>query len=76
MLCVVQIDVPALDETLTLAVPPVLTLIVIALDVAVVGEAHAELDVSTAVIEAPLASVDDVYVAEVAPLIAVPPLYH
>ena len=52
-------DVPAFDVAITLAVLLLPTFMVIALDVAVVGEAHAELEVSTTVIEAPLARVDD-----------------
>jgi hypothetical protein len=60
---------------LTDGVTDVLTVIVIAFDVAVVGDAHGELDVMTHVTTAPLVSVADVYVALLVPTL-VPLTFH
>jgi hypothetical protein len=58
--CELQIEVPMLDVVVTLALPPVPTVILIALEVAVVGDAQAELEVITTVIEAPVVRVVEV----------------
>ena len=69
-------EVPTLEVAVTVAVPLVATLNTMALEVAVAGEAHTELDVSTTVIDAPFVSDEDEEVEAVAPLIAEPLLYH
>jgi hypothetical protein len=68
---IVWLGVAILTEGVT--VP--LTFIVSEFDVAVVGEAHDELDVMTHVTTAPLVSVVDVYVALLVPTL-VPLTFH
>ena len=67
--------VPALDTILTAGVI-VPTVTVIAPEVAVVGDAHAAFEVIWHVMASLLTKLLVVYAEEVAPLIAVPFLYH
>ena len=71
-----QIVLPALDTMVSDGTPFALIAMVIALEVAVVGEAQGEFEVSPQVIASLLAKDEDEYVDEVAPPIAEPFLYH
>jgi hypothetical protein len=63
---------PLLELTVTVGADAALIIIVIGFEVAVVGLAQAELDVSSQVITSPLASVVEVKVALLVPTLVVP----